>query len=360
MLAAPVVAAGLLVELLVTARPGDSVVGVVLSALLAAIGVGLLGRRPGIAFPVICLGMTLAAATAGGAVESATSVPLTGFVSAAATGYAARGAARIIGLAVGTVLFTAGLLLVSGDAEDLIGVVAVLIPAVAGAAVAQQRDATAALRAQIERLRSTTATRAQNAVDAERERVAGELRGVLVASTDAMLAGAQEAAAHLPDAPERATAALLEVERTGRGVMLEVRQVLGVLRSPSDEPAGPARGLDGLEPLTRMLRERGASVTLTDHRAAGTGTLTPGLDLTAYRIVQSSCHGLGPRTSARIAVRRAEGRLELRVEHDGPEPTTADVVALRVRTELQAGTLTLITRDGRTVLHASLPTGTAT
>jgi signal transduction histidine kinase len=78
------------------------------------------------------------------------------------------------------------------------------------------------------------------ATSEERERIGGELRDVLAHGITAMVTQAQGAARTLASDSERAAAALLTVEQTGRAALVELRRLVGLLRrADPDAPFAP-------------------------------------------------------------------------------------------------------------------------
>jgi signal transduction histidine kinase len=164
--------------------------------------------------------------------------------------------------------------------------------------------------------------------------------------------------------PERAAEALRTVEVSGREALTELRQLLGVLSEESQEAAlAPQPGLAQLDVLVERLRQTGFAVEL---RREGTPQpLQPGLELTAYRVIQEALtnalkHASGAPT--RVLVRFGDGRLDLEVRNArGQGAPMADgagrgLVGMRQRVavhggELEAGPLP----DGGFSVRASLP-----
>src|ERR671928_934971 len=96
-------------------------------------------------------------------------------------------------------------------------------------------------------------------------------------------------------------------------------RLLGLLPDPAAEPAlGPQPGLDQLERLVERVGQAGLPV---DVRIAGTPRpLPPGLDLTAYRIVQEALTNAlkyASGAATRVTVEFGEGELCLEVLDDG-------------------------------------------
>ena len=84
---------------------------------------------------------------------------------------------------------------------------------------------------------------------------------------------------------EKEREALEIVEQTGREALAEMRRLVGVLRRPEEAPAlAPQPSLEHLDRLVAQAREAGLPVEL---RIEGEpAQLPPGVDLTAYRLVQ--------------------------------------------------------------------------
>ncbi|MET0236693.1 MAG: histidine kinase [Kibdelosporangium sp.] len=160
----------------------------------------------------------------------------------------------------------------------------------------------------VEARRSYTAHTAQqlahSAVNDERLRIARELHDI-VAHSMGLIAVKAGIANHVADQrPEEARNALRVIEATSRSTLNEMRQMLGVLRSETADPAlAPAPGLSGLPELAERARHAGVSVTMT----APSESLPSGLEMSVYRIVQEALTNV--------------------VKHAGPVACTVDVTA---------------------------------
>jgi signal transduction histidine kinase len=114
--------------------------------------------------------------------------------------------------------------------------------------------------------------------------------------------------------------ALETVEAVGREALGEMRRMVGVLRGPGvDADREPPPGLGQLDRLVEKFRRAGLPVDLTvlgDPRP-----LPPGLDLTAYRLVQEGLtntlrHAVNPQ-HAEVCITYGNDRLEVSVRDDG-------------------------------------------
>ena len=128
---------------------------------------------------------------------------------------------------------------------------------------------------------------AARAIADERLRIAQELHDV-VAHSMGVIAVQAGVGSHVIDAdPAEAKRSLDAISVTSRTTLAEIRRLLGVLRADGDGAAyAPAPGLADLDRLVTDIETAGVPVEV-----ATTGTphdLPPGIDLTAYRIVQEA------------------------------------------------------------------------
>ena len=86
---------------------------------------------------------------------------------------------------------------------------------------------------------------------------------------------------------EREREALVSVEETGRKALTEMRRLLGVLKEEaSPAPLAPQPGMRTLDTLLDQVREAGLPVELSTE--GNPVELAPGVDLSAYRIIQEA------------------------------------------------------------------------
>jgi signal transduction histidine kinase len=164
---------------------------------------------------------------------------------------------------------------------------------------------------------------------------------------------------------EREREALLSVEQIGRDALAEMRRMLGVMRTGEEQPAAlaPQPGLRSLDRLVAQIAEAGLPVTL---RVEGERPeLSPGVDLSAYRIVQEGLtnalrHADG--AHAEVVVRYGDEQVELEIVDEGPGANGMldghGLVGMKERVALYGGSLEAGPRDGGGfVLRAQLPVG---
>ncbi|MFN2539181.1 MAG: histidine kinase [Mycobacteriales bacterium] len=136
---------------------------------------------------------------------------------------------------------------------------------------------------------------AREAAARERDRIARELHDVVAHAVSLMVvqAGAERLAG---DGSPRTLAALDAIETSGRQALVELRTMLGVLRTTEgDEERQPQPDLSAVPALVASVRAAGQDVAL---EVEGDGDVAPGVGLAAYRVVQESLtnalrHGRG-------------------------------------------------------------------
>ena len=182
---------------------------------------------------------------------------------------------------------------------------------------------TAELQARTEQLERERVERKRDAVARERVRIARELHDVVAHSVSVMVVQAGAARSVLDRDPDATVRALGAVEATGREALTEMRRLLGILR-PAGEDAdhSPQPSLDRLGALIARSRDAGLDVEL--HVEGRAGPLAPGVDLTAFRLVQEGLTNAlkhGGRGRARVVLRWSPEMLEVEVANrvaDGP------------------------------------------
>jgi len=176
-------------------------------------------------------------------------------------------------------------------------------------------------RAKLSTMEREQAEALRRAAEHERARIARELHDVVTHNVSVMVIQAGAARTVMEADLDQAREALLAVESGGRAAMAELRHVMGLLTMDSDgsEPAGtadltPQPGLDRLAALVQRVRDTGLAVELevTGERRP----LPPGIELTAYRVVQEALtntvkHAAGAFATVRVDYRADELHVEI-------------------------------------------------
>jgi signal transduction histidine kinase len=197
----------------------------------------------------------------------------------------------------------------------------IALPIVQGWAVRARRAYLEAVRTRAEQAERTREDEARHRVAEERVRIARELHDVV--AHHMALANAQAGtAAHLTRAhPEQAEKILTELTRTTSSALRELRASVGLLRQAGDgeDPLEPAPGLARLPDLVSSFASAGLRVTVVvDGRER---PLSPGVDLTAFRIVQEALTNVTKHAAvseARVRLAYTHDQLVLTVSNGGP------------------------------------------
>ncbi|MFD6175031.1 sensor histidine kinase [Streptomyces coeruleorubidus] len=279
----------------------------------------------------------LAATTAIGVLVPPLGLLLTPLIVAPAviTAYSYSLAARTERRAAGAVLLTSAVLVASiplfGDFSwkdaSRMGVAAFpLVAGILGHSVRNRRAYLAAVEERARRAEESRDSEARRRVAEERLRIARELHDLV--AHQITLANAQATvAAHLFDArPEQTRKSLEELVGTTADALDDLRATVGLLRQAGDAPASaePAPGLSRLPTLLDSFRRAGLEVSV--HQEGTARPLPPGVDLTAYRIVQEALTNVTKHAgtgSARVRLAWNRDRVTITVADDGGDARTA-------------------------------------
>jgi signal transduction histidine kinase len=219
--------------------------------------------------------------------------------------------------------------------------------------------------------RAVAEAKRDQAALAERARIARELHDVVAHHVSMIAIQADTARLATPGMPEQGRERLEIIGTTARDTMTELRRLLGVLRSDGDDDHGdpgdsrsPQPGLDRLDELVAGARAAGTPVRLV--LAGQVGRLPPGVDLTAYRIVQEALTNArrhAPGAEVEIELRYTPDTLHLRVRDNGPGPPGPaaesvghGLLGMRERVAMVGGSLrTGAANGGGFVVEADLP-----
>lgn len=234
---------------------------------------------------------------------------------------------------------------------------------IAGRLVRQRQVYAAALEERSAELEREREANARIAVAEERTRIARELHDIVAHTLGVMVVQAGAERLHEPPGTP-AHDALSSIEQSGRQALTEMGRLVAMLRTDTEsEVLGPQPGLDQLEALVGRIRETGLEVELVVEGRPR--ELAPGLDVSAYRIVQEALtntlrHARSRR--ARVLMRWELAALHIEVADDGvgppPEPvrTGHGLLGIRERVALFGGALVTGRSDlGGYLLAATLP-----
>ncbi|MFI2377203.1 sensor histidine kinase [Streptomyces sp. NPDC018964] len=228
-------------------------------------------------------------------------------------------------------------------------VVLFTVAVVLGTALRGRREA----RAELGRQTTLTAEeRARRTLLEERSRIARELHDVVAHHMSVISIQAQVAPHLVQDPPDELKENLAGIRQNAVEALTELRRVLDVLRSehpaPGERSDAPQPTLDRLESLVENTRAAGLTVTteITGERRP----LPPGVELSAYRIVQEALSNVlrhAPGATAHVTLAYDPRGLRVTVVNTGPTreaPPSAGaghgLLGMRERAVMLGGRLT--------------------
>jgi signal transduction histidine kinase len=239
-------------------------------------------------------------------------------------------------------------------------------PWATGVVIRVRQDREMTLMARTRELERDQAEQARRAVAAERARIARELHDVVSHAIAVTVLQARGARRQLDTSPGDARRALDAIEQTNTAALSDMRRLLAVLRDTEgddDQDRQPQPGLTRLDDLVQHLRESGVPVTVElvgDQRE-----VPPGVDLSAYRIVQEALTNVmkhaGDEASATVTVEYQRDALAVRVLDTGSGPTEvygkgSGLIGIRERVAVVGGEVqTGPGPDGGFEIRARLP-----
>ncbi|GAA2301088.1 histidine kinase [Streptomyces hawaiiensis] len=203
-----------------------------------------------------------------------------------------------------------------------------MLPLAAGKMTQLRRAYLQSVQARAEHAERTREEEARLRVTEERVRIARELHDVV--AHHMALANAQAGtAAHLAlTSPEQSRKILTDLTGTTSSALRELKATLGLLRDNDDTPGSPglepSPGLSRLPELVSACESAGLEVTVTTEGEPQ--PLSPGVDLTAYRIVQEALTNVSKHATAEAAhvlLAYTGSRLLITVTNDGPSEPAA-------------------------------------
>ncbi|MFI5855651.1 sensor histidine kinase [Streptomyces parvulus] len=225
-----------------------------------------------------------------------------------------------------------------------------------GTALRGRREA----RRELEQQTSLTAEeRARRTLLEERSRIARELHDVVAHHMSVISIQAQVAPHLVQNPPDELKDNLAGIRQNALEALTELRRVLGVLRSEHPDalerpeggdtaPHAPQPTLDRLDALVENTRAAGLTVTT---QASGTRRpLPPGVELSAYRIVQEALSNVlrhAPGASARVHLTYLPIGLRVEISNTRPQRAPAPshgaghgLLGMRERVAMLDGSLT--------------------
>ncbi|QBR92284.1 sensor histidine kinase [Nocardioides euryhalodurans] len=321
------------------------------AAPLAAVAAGaLMWRRtqPVPAFLATWLALVALTRYAPGIDNSSTTFVLIFFITLFSLGAHTRGLEVVVAVPL-VCLMTAWFVLNDGDplaAGDIVfGTLFVGGPWATGLALRLRGDLARANRELVVQQEE----RAARAVAEERSRIARELHDVVSHAISVTVLQARGARRTLDSDPEAARHALDAIEQTNTAALGDMRRLLAVLRDTEPDgrvdPHAPQPSLAHLDDLVDHVRAAGVPVAL---EVSGVDRdVPPGVDLSAYRIVQEALTNVLKHAEAsptRIRLEYAEDALTVLVVDEGSpramasgEPPGHGLIGIRERVAVVGG-----------------------
>jgi len=197
-----------------------------------------------------------------------------------------------------------------------------LTAAAAGVLSRAKRASLAAAESRADRAEAELDSRVSRAAARERTRIARELHDVVAHHVSLIAVQAEAATSLLPGRPADARRSVEIIGDTARLALTELRRLLGVLRGPSERlETAPSASLAELGGVLDQVRGAGLPV---DFEVTGAPCpLSPGVDLTAFRIVQEALTNTirhARATRAAVTLSYEPGYITVCVADSGPRP----------------------------------------
>ena len=193
----------------------------------------------------------------------------------------------------------------------------------------------------------------------ERQRIARELHDVVAHHMSVIAIQAEAAPYKTADPPPELVESFGEIRASALAGLVELRRVLGVLRTGGQDTT-PQPGLADLDALLDSARSGGVSVAVTC--SGNPVTLPEGVDLSAYRIVQEALsnamrHAPGSHVRLHVAYRPDSLELEIRNDAEAPASSSAPVLVASGARAAGGGHGLVGMRERATMLGGSLEAG---
>ena len=208
----------------------------------------------------------------------------------------------------------------------------------------------------------------ENAARGERARIARELHDVVAHHISMISIQAETARLTTPGMPPEGAKRLSAIGETAREALSEMRRLLGVLREDADPVPlrAPQPGLGELVDLVDGARDTAGGSSTRLIVSGQVVPLEPGLELTAYRIVQEALTNSrrhAPGAAVDVEVDYGDTALTIRVRDNGPgmapdrdAPIGHGLLGMRERATMVGGGVTVESgQAGGFLVEATLP-----
>lgn len=214
---------------------------------------------------------------------------------------------------------------------------------------------------------------AARAVTQERSRIAREMHDVVAHGMSVIAVQAAAAQEIVHTNPDKAAEVMSRIEHIGRQSLNEMRRMLGVLRRTDDDTTAsltPQPRIADVDAIVAQAVDAGLATSLV---VAGTpGDLAPGIELTAFRVVQEALTNVlkhaGPSASTTVTITYGLGEVTVEIVDDGQGAASSlsdtgggnGLIGMHERVEIYGGELSTGPRTGGGfAVRAVLPTDDA-
>lgn len=198
----------------------------------------------------------------------------------------------------------------------------VLLPVAVGMWVATRREVIEGLRRRAEHLERERTALNDRERAVERARIAREMHDVVAHRVSLMVLQAGALEVNAPD--QRTAAAAAGIRGLGREALMNLRDVLGVLRQPgSDTVLAPPPGLAELDRL--LEHSRAAGLPVVRHDEGHPLSLPAAVETAAYRVVQealTNVHRHAGDSPTHVRLGHGHDHLEVEVTNTAPTEQT--------------------------------------
>lgn len=222
------------------------------------------------------------------------------------------------------------------------------------------------LQERAEQLEKEKANESQRAIAAERARIARELHDLVAHQVSLMTVQAAAAKTVAESNPSKAIQAMEAVENAGRQALVELRHLLGLIRSEDDDgQLKPQPRLADVQQLIDSFRSAGLSVSFSVNTLQS--PLPAGIDLAIYRIVQESLTNVikhaGDDVAAEVKIVIDQHSVNIEIDDDGETKVTGKledpgygIIGMRERAILLGGSLeAMVCKNGGYKVRCRIP-----